>query len=94
MELLSVRKAAKALGLKQAELRYNAEMGLVPCLKLKSRDGSDLFRFDLDMIKEAMKDQSYTNRSLLKNYKVGRYGILSDISELTYKDGRYSRSRV
>ena len=72
-ELLTIRKAAKALGLKQAELRYNAEMGLVPCLKLKSRDGQDLFRFDLDMIKDAMKGESYTNRSLLKNYNPGRY---------------------
>lgn len=73
MELLSVRKAAKVLGLKQAELRYNAEMGLVPCLRLKSRDGQDLFRFDLDMIRESMKGESYTNRSLLKNYNPGRY---------------------
>ena len=72
-ELLTIRKAAKVLGLKQAELRYNAEMGLVPCLRLKSRDGSDLFRFDLDMIREAMKSESYTNRSLLKSYQPGRY---------------------
>ena len=73
MELLTIRKAAKLLGLKQAELKYNAEMGLVPCLRLKSRDGSDLFRFDLDMIKEAMKSESYTEKSLLKNYKPGRF---------------------
>ena len=72
MELLTIRKAAKALGLKQAELRYNAEMGLVPCLKLKSPEGQDLFRFDLDMIREAMKSNNYTNRSLLKGYTPGR----------------------
>ena len=73
MELLTIRKAAKALGLKQAELKYNAEMGLVPCLRLKTKDGEDLFRFDLDMIREAMKSESYTNRSLLKSYQPGRY---------------------
>lgn len=72
-ELLTIRKAAKVLGLKQAELRYNAEMGLVPCLRLKSPDGEDVFRFDLDMIREAMKNQSYTNRSLLKGYTPGRF---------------------
>lgn len=72
MELLNIRKAAKALGLRQAELKYNAELGLVPCLKLKDKNGEDLFRFDLDMIREAMKSQSYTNRSLLKGYTPGR----------------------
>lgn len=71
-ELLNIRKAAKVLGLKQAELRYNAEMGLVPCLRLKSPDGEDMFRFDLDMIREAMKGASYTEKSLLKNYRPGR----------------------
>lgn len=73
MELLNIRKAAKVLGLKQAELRYNAEMGLVPCLRLKSPDGEDMFRFDLDMIRESMKSENYTNRSLLKGYQPGRY---------------------
>ena len=71
-ELLNIRKAAKVLGLKQAELRYNAEMGLVPCLRLKSPDGEDVFRFDLDMIKEAMQEGTYTEKSLLKNYQPGR----------------------
>lgn len=72
MELLNIRKAAKVLGLKQAELRYNAEMGLVPCLKLKSPEGEDVFRFDLDMIRKAMQEGTYTEKSLLKDYKPGR----------------------
>ena len=72
MELLSVRKAAKALGLRQAELRYNAEQGLVPCLRLKSPEGQDLFRFDLEMIRKAMQEGTYTEKSLLKNYQPGR----------------------
>ena len=72
-ELLNIRKAAKVLGLKQAELRYNAEMGLVPCLKLKSPDGEDMFRFDLDMIRAAMQEGTYTEKSILKGYKPGRF---------------------
>jgi hypothetical protein len=71
-ELLSIRHAAKALHLTQAEILYNVGLGRIPALKLQKPDGTEYYRFSLPLIEEAMKAGTFAEKSVLKGYKAGR----------------------
>ena len=72
-EILDERKAAKVLGLTRPELLYNVGLGRIPALKLQKKDGKEIFRFDMEMIHEAMRKGTIAEKSLLGNYKPGRF---------------------
>jgi hypothetical protein len=78
-KLLTLYRAAQALGMTQRELRNNARLGLVPALRLKDENGEEYFRFSIPMIREAMERNGGSLPKLespLAKYRAGRMGYV------------------